>query len=403
MILPPKRRLGFILLLIGAAALLVAGGSWAVFAGYGYVLVNAASGAAVIQQLNDLLVLQSATLSVAAAVSALLAIALAILYLTERRIAHNAGKIVESLKAFAAGDWNHPPRVRVGDVLDEVAAAAGRLADVMRTKGRQAAPSDEAEEIKTRFLEIISHQLRTPLTAVRWNFESLLRGEEGPLNRKQTEILRITDKNYQNILVMLSDWIEALEVERGLLQLNPESIDVGASLKVLAEEFKNQAQLKKIVFRLEVEKGLPSVYADKLKFHFILSKLLHNAMSYSAEDGHVTLRAGLADRMIRFEVEDGGVGIPPEEQPRIFKKFFRASNAALMQPSASGVGLFVAKTLVEAHGGTIAFSSVEGRGTVFSFTLPVSQAPRLEPHATAPTPRRPRRPAVPSRSRRRGA
>jgi len=404
MILPPKHRFGFVLMLIGIAALLVGGGAWAVFNGYGFVLVDAAAGATDdLGHLNDLFVLQSATLSVAAVASAFLAIALVALYLTRQRLERNAARIAESLKAFAADDWEHPPHVHPGDVLDEVAAAAARLAKVMHAKTHATGPGDEAEEIKTRFMEIISHQLRTPLTAVRWNIEALLRGEEGALNRKQTEVLRITDKNYQNLLVMLSDWIEALEVERGLLRLNPEPIDVAEFLKSIDAEFKSQAHFKDISFRLTLAKGLPMVYADRLKLHYVFSKLLHNAMSYTAEGGRVALRARMEGVMVRFEIEDSGVGIPPEEQANIFKKFFRASNAALMQPNASGVGLFVAKTLVEAHGGTIAFSSVEGRGTVFAFTLPVSQTPRARSRAAAPAARPRRRPAVPSRSRRRPA
>jgi len=404
MILPPKHRFGFVLMLIGIAALLMVGGAWAVFNGYGFVLVDAASGATDdFRHLNDLFVLQSATLSVAAVASAFLAIALVALYLTRQRLERNAARIEESLKAFAAGDWEHPPHVHPGDVLDEVAAAAARLAKAMHAKTHAAGPGDEAEEIKTRFMEIISHQLRTPLTAVRWNIESLLRGEEGALNRKQTEILRITDKNYQNLLVMLSDWIEALEVERGLLRLNPEPLEVAEFLKSIDAEFKSQAHFKDISFRLTLARGLPMVYADRLKLHYVFSKLLHNAMSYTAEGGRVALRARLDGAMVRFEIEDSGVGIPPEEQANIFKKFFRASNAALMQPNASGVGLFVAKTLVEAHGGTIAFSSVEGRGTVFTFTLPASQTPRTASHAPASAARSRRRPAVPSRGRRRRA
>lgn len=405
MILPPKYRLAFALMLTGIAVLMLASGAWALFLAYGDVLTDAASGASSeLSHLNDIYILQSAVLAVAVVVSAFLSIALVALYAAERRIERNAKLIADGLKAYALGDWSQVPHVHPGDALDEVAEAAAGLAAAMQTRGRLDAGSKEAEEIKTRFLEIISHQLRTPLTAVRWNLESLLRGEEGDLNRKQSEVLRITDKNYQNILVMLSDWIEALEVERGLLQLNPESIDVAPFLKAVAAEFKSQANLKDLTLRLEIAKGLPDVYADRLKFHYILSKLAHNAISYTSEGGRVTLRAKAEGKMVRFEVEDSGVGIPVSEQREIFKKFFRASNAALMQPYASGVGLFVAKTLIDAHGGAIGFRSEEGRGTTFTFSLPVSDSSRPKPPSyDAPAARRPRRPAVPSRNGRRRA
>ena len=402
MILPQKYRWGFALMLIGTAVLTIVVGLWAVFEGYGHVMVDAAAGAtSELNHLNDLLALQSVTLGVAAVAALFLCVGLVILALAESAYDRNGRRLVESLKAFADGDWERLPHVHPGDALDEVAEAAAQLAKAMRARERGA--HGDAEEIKTRFMEIISHQLRSPLTAVRWNLESLLRGEEGDLNRRQEEVLRITDKNYQNILVMLSDWIEALEVERGAVQLNPEPIAVEDFLKSLGAEFKSQARMKKLSFRLTLGRQLPPVFADKLKLHYVFSKLLHNAMSYTSEGGRVALRAAADGPSVRFEIEDSGVGIPPEEQPEIFKKFFRASNATLMQPNASGVGLFVVKTLVEEHGGKISFSSVEGRGTVFSFTLPVSQTPKPPRHAAAPAARRPRRPAVPGRSGRRRA
>jgi len=404
-------------MLIGISVLLVSGGAWALFTGYGFVLFDAASGASgETRHLNDLFVLQNATWLLSALVSVFLCVALVILYLTERRRDRNVAEIVAALKAYAAGDWSLAPHVHDGDVEDEIAEAVAALARSERAKlATDAIPRSETEEIKTRFLEIISHQLRTPLTAVRWNIESLLRGEVGDLSKRQEEVLRITDKNYQNVLVMISDWVEALEVERGLLHLNPEPIDIEAFIDALVREFKSQARLKKLAFRVTVAPGLPLVYADKLKLQYVFSKLLHNAMSYTHEGGRVMLRAAREGAFVRFEVHDSGVGIPPDEQGKIFSKFFRASNATLMQPNASGVGLFVTRTLVEAHGGIVGFSSVEGSGTVFHFTLPVSETPKAKSDASsAKTRRRPvprslggggsaRKPALPGRGGRRRA
>lgn len=405
MVLPGRQRAGFVLMLVGIAALMVSGGAWALFAGYGFVLFDAATGSASdIRHLNDLFILQNTTWLLAAIVAVLLSVALVIQFLTEQRRVGNVAEIVGALKAYAAGDWSKLPHVHDGDVEDEIAKAVVAMAKAVKAKNaEEAAPRSEAEEIKSRFLEIISHQLRTPLTAVRWNIESLLRGEVGDLSKRQEEVLRITDKNYQNILVMISDWVEALEVERGLLRLNPEPIDVAAFIDAVSLEFKSQAKLKKLTLRVTVAKDLPKVYVDKLKLHYVFSKFLHNAMSYTHEGGKVALHALRDDKVVRFEVHDSGVGIPPDEQQKIFSKFFRASNANLMQPNASGVGLFVTKTLVEAHGGTVGFSSVEGRGTVFHFTLPVSETPKAKNDVQPSKLRGDRKPAVPSRGGRRRA
>jgi signal transduction histidine kinase len=405
MVIPGRQRAGFVLTLLGVAALLVSGGAWALFAGYGFVLLDAATGAASeVRHLNDLFVLQNGTWLLSALVATFLMIALVTAFLTERRRERNVAEIVAALRAYASGDWSKTPHVHDGDVEDEVAKAVAALGKAERARrAADAGPRSEAEEIKSRFLEIISHQLRTPLTAVRWNIESLLRGEVGDLTKRQEEVLRITDKNYQNILVMISDWVEALEVERGLLRLNPEPIDVEEFIAAIASEFKSQAKLKRLSFRVTVAPGLPMVYADKLKLHYVFSKFLHNAMSYTHEGGRVSLRAERDGSQVRFEVHDSGVGIPPDEQRQIFSKFFRASNANLMQPNASGVGLFVTRNLVEAHGGKVGFSSVEGRGTVFHFTLPASETPKPRSDAKPAKPRNARKPAVPGRGGRRRA
>jgi signal transduction histidine kinase len=229
----------------------------------------------------------------------------------------------------------------------------------------------DVEDIKSRFLEIISHQLRTPLTAVRWNLEALLKGELGPLQKRQEDLLNITSKNYQGILVMLADWIEALEIERGIVQLNPEPVDLAELIESMSFDFKEQARLKRQKLTIHVPRGLPKVLADKLKLRYILSKLLNNALGYTSESGTISIRVKHDEKTVRVEVADTGVGIPYEDQPNVFKKFFRASNASLMQPNASGVGLFVARTLVQAQGGLIDFTSEEGKGTTFWFTLPI--------------------------------
>ena len=405
MVIRGRHRVGLALMLVGISALLISGGAWALFSGYGFVLLDAATGAASeVRHLNDLFVLQQATWTLSALVAVFLTVALVLMVLDARRREHAARELAATMKAYAAGSWDREPHVHDGGAEQDVADAISAFGRAMRARtGAADGARTEAEDIKTRFLEIISHQLRTPLTAVRWNIESLLRGEAGALNRRQEEVLRITDKNYHNLLVMISDWVEALEIERGLLRLNPEPVDVSVFLEGLAREYKNQAKLKKLAFRLSAPHDLPLVYADKHKIQYVLGKLLHNAMSYTREGGRVTLRAARDGGFVRFEVQDDGVGIPPEEQARIFKKFFRASNAALMQPNASGVGLFVTKRLVEAHGGQVGFSSVEGRGTIFHFTVPVSDTPKAVTHDEPPKPRRARKPAVPGRGGRRRA
>ncbi len=371
--LPGKYRAGFAMLAAGTALLLLAAGAWAFFVAYNLALVQAAGGQlGETAHLNTLLLLQKSALLVVALVTALIAIALVAFWSSLEAVRANERELTHQLKAFARGQWEHSRRFAPGDELGDLARAANDLADGMRRNMAAGKISESGvEDVKSRFLEIISHQLRTPLTAVRWNLEALVNGDLGPMKKRQSDLLRITSKNYQGILAMLSDWVEALEVERGLLQLNLVPVDLDDFMHTIIGEFRLQAKLKRLQFTASVPRRLPRTVADKLKLRYILTKLLSNAMSYTPERGHVTLTVKQEQKWLRFEVADDGVGIPYSEQPEIFKKFFRASNATLMQPNASGVGLFVTKILVEAHGGKIDFESEEGKGARFWFTLPL--------------------------------
>lgn len=370
MLVPGRYRNGYVMLLIGAAAAVALVGGGLTFGVLGGLIGHPALDPALLPVVVGA---QKVALAASLALLALALSGLVVLIGSEWTHRRDAEELLRHLEAFRNGDWHPIAPPTSGWELSDIAAALNRLAEARRA-GAPYGESD-AEEVKTKFLEIISHQLRTPLTAVRWNLEALLRGELGPVNRRQEDMLRITNKNYQNILVMLSDWVEALEIERGLLQLNFEPVDLGELLEGLLVDIRAEAKLKELAVRASVARALPKVMGDKLKLRYVLLKLLHNAIAYTPEGGRVTIRLRSEGGRVHVEVRDTGVGIPQEEQPRIFKKFFRASNAALMQPNASGVGLFVTKVLVEAHAGAIGFESAEGKGTAFFFSLPVRQEP----------------------------
>jgi signal transduction histidine kinase len=357
-----------------AAAVLVFG-AWAYFELSSQIMFEAASGAVgEPEHLAQMLILQKAFFSIMVVTLACLAYGLYLVWAADARLLRTKEELIRQFRNFERNDWHDDAAAFAGDELEEIVMATNALARRM-TGGRPGgsnAPAAETEDIKSKFLEIISHQLRTPLTAVRWNLEALLNNEMGALNKRQEDLIRITDKNYQGILVMISDWIEALEVERGMLKLNPEPIDLADFFATIEHEFKNQAKLKRLKFAIRLAKDTPRVLADKLKLRYIFGKLLHNAMGYTREEGAVTVKAAQSGRAVKFEITDTGVGIPYEDQANIFKKFFRASNASLMQPNASGVGMFVTKTLIEHQGGEIDFASEEGVGTTFTFTLPAT-------------------------------
>jgi signal transduction histidine kinase len=364
-----KYRSGFAMVLLALAASTLAVSAWAYFPAFEQATLSAALGTVNdVEHLADLLFLQRIALAMVVVCSGLIVFALYFIHGAHDGLEKEKLELDRQLAAFNRRDWRLNKGLRSDADLAGLAERLNALAGIMSKEG-----GGDFEEVKSRFLEIISHQLRTPLTAVRWNLESLVRGELGKMRKRQEDLLRITSKNYQSILAMLSDWVEALELERGLLRLNKEPVPLGEFMKTIDDEFRDMAKLKRLRFTASVARKLPTMDVDKLKLRYILTKLLSNAMGYTPERGRVSLRVVPADGVVLFEVQDSGVGIPYEEQAKIFRKFFRASNANLMQPNASGVGLFVTKILIEAHGGTIGFESVEGQGTTFSFTLPIKE------------------------------
>ena len=210
MVLAGRFKSGFAVFIAAAALAVVLLSSWAFFAYFGTVLYEAAAGQVTeARHLQMLYLLQKNAMVLIALLAVFLVVLLVLLvesYLSQQK---NAERLVAEIQGFARGDWHPEPCIKAGDELDNVAAALAVLAKDIKSGGCRLLDDASVEEVKSKFLEIITHQLRTPLTAIRWNLESLLRGEVGRLTKRQEDILRVNNKNYGNVLVMLSDWAEA--------------------------------------------------------------------------------------------------------------------------------------------------------------------------------------------------
>jgi len=231
----------------------------------------------------------------------------------------------------------------------------------------------DLNEVRNKFISIISHQLRTPLTVLNWNLEALLNGEFGRLEDVTRQFLKATYDQSVEITHRIHDLLEAMDIEEGriIVQLE-EAASLNSIIASVVIKMKDRAVLKRISLLYKPpSKDLPAMDIDIEKIRTVVYNLIENAIVYNNEGGSVTVKLSAYDKTIRFEVTDNGIGVPEQEQHHIFTRFFRASNASAMQPDAFGLGLFISKSFIEQHDGTVGFASKEGIGSTFWFEIPL--------------------------------
>ncbi|HOF44672.1 MAG TPA: ATP-binding protein [Candidatus Pacearchaeota archaeon] len=227
------------------------------------------------------------------------------------------------------------------------------------------------EKMKTEFVSVAAHQLRTPLSAIKWTIRMILDGDVGEINEEQRELLEQTYISNERMIRLINDLLDVSRIEEGRLLYDQEDTRIEDVLDSVIEASQEMLRNKNMVLEVN-KKETPKVKIDKEKIGVVIQNLLENAIKYTEQGGKIKITLDNDEKNVIFKIEDSGVGIPKSQQDRIFTKFFRAENVTRMETNGTGLGLYTTKNIVQAHKGQIWFESEENKGTTFYFTIPIN-------------------------------
>lgn len=232
----------------------------------------------------------------------------------------------------------------------------------------------EASRLKTELVGIASHQLRTPLTNIKFSIEYLLSGRIGRLEEKQSEQLHIISQSSDRLLKLVSNLLDLSRIEENRLVLQREPVFLGQITESLRQELNTLIEKKKLSVSINIPRDLPPVTGDNARLRMVIQNLFDNAVKYNKDGGNITITARLQGKNVIWHIEDTGFGIPREDQKRVFQKFYRGEKNLLEHSYGTGLGLYIVRAIIEELDGTIEFKSRENIGTAFWFSIPLYES-----------------------------
>jgi PAS domain S-box-containing protein len=241
----------------------------------------------------------------------------------------------------------------------------------------------EVDRMKTEFVALVSHELRTPLTSIKGFTDLILDGDAGEVNEETREYLEIVKSNADRLVALVNDLLDISRLESGRVQLKLEDLDLSEVVASVQRTLSEQIAAKGQTLSVEIDPDLPLVRADHDKMIQIVTNYLSNAYKYTPAGGDIRIQVERAGTLARLAVTDTGYGISPEDQARLFTRFYRVDNSIIREIGGTGLGLSIVKAFVELQGGEVGVESEPGKGSTFSCTVPLASQTATRPAAPA--------------------
>ena len=229
----------------------------------------------------------------------------------------------------------------------------------------------QLDKIKDEFISMASHQLRTPLTSVKGYLSMVIEGDAGKITTPQKKLLDQAFMSSENMVHLINDFLNVSRIQTGKFIIDKSPVDLSELVEQEINSLVPNAKVRNMKLVYKKPKKFPIIDIDEGKMRQVVMNFADNAIYYSHDNSSIIISLGIEGSEIVFTVKDTGIGVPKSEKDKLFAKFYRAANAKIQRPDGTGVGIYLAKKVIDAHGGQIIFESVEGKGSTFGFRLPI--------------------------------
>jgi signal transduction histidine kinase len=278
-------------------------------------------------------------------------------YIISRRFSKRIIDMIFRVEEIAAGNFSKRLETKSRDEIGQLANALNELMARLQTQvAIDVSKNVEIAQAKTDFTTIASHQLRTPLSIIKWYLDYVIVGDAGTINEEQKKYLIEVYQNNEKLIELVNALLDVSRIEMGNFAIEPELTDIIKITESVLSKFYPEIEKKKIIFEKKYD-DFPRLNLDPSLIRIVFENIISNAIKYTSEGGCVNLIIKKTDKNVLIEISDNGCGIPRSAQPQIFSKLYRADNAKRIEASGTGLGLYIIKSIVEKSGGKIWFES----------------------------------------------